>query len=176
MIDAFWNIRRNGSLNCLVKQSRAYNFTDSKRELGEGWEQWLPSALQQIGRLRPGWASPVPSFSATYPICFFPSTKQACLFSEGKMRRDRWQLIEKQQFAFDKGALLKKNFFEVWIFKKIKIIKWSCHPNQYTYIHTYSMRACACARTHTHTHTYTHTYIHARTHMEKPKPCMSQEQ
>lgn len=31
------------------------------------------------------------------------SIKQACLFSEGK--RSRWQLIEKQQFAFDKGVL-----------------------------------------------------------------------
>lgn len=30
--------------------------------------------------------------------------KQVCLFSEGKMR-SRWQLIEKQQFAFHKGVL-----------------------------------------------------------------------
>jgi hypothetical protein len=34
------------------------------------------------------------------------------------MRRDRWQLIEKQQFAFDKGALLKKIFLRFEFLKK----------------------------------------------------------
>lgn len=51
-----------------------------------------------------------------HPPHLFPSSiKHACLFSEGKTRR-RWQLIEKQQFAFDKGVLWKWVYFEVWIF------------------------------------------------------------
>lgn len=110
MIDAFWNIRRNGSLNCLVEQSRAVTSQTPK----EGWRRMtaVTSLCPSADR-----SPSVPSFRATYPICFFLSTEQACLFSEGK-RRDRWQLIEKQQFAFDKGALWKKICFEVWIFKK----------------------------------------------------------
>lgn len=41
------------------------------------------------------------NFTPRPPHLLPSSTKQAYLFSEGKMR-SRWQLIEKQQFAFDK--------------------------------------------------------------------------
>lgn len=42
------------------------------------------------------------------------SVRQTCLFSEGKM--SRWQLIEKQRFAFTKVFFENEYFFEVWIF------------------------------------------------------------
>lgn len=58
-----------------------------QRRAGEGsWEQQPPSTLS--GQAASGLAepSPVPNLSAP-TLCFFPSVKQACLFSGGKMRK-----------------------------------------------------------------------------------------
>lgn len=98
----------------LVKQCRTCFFRNSKgleqeMKANSTLKPWLPfiermPEVQKPSSQRLGRTFLICSLSATFSFCFFLSIKQACLFSESKMRR--WQLTEKQQFA------LIKVFFE----------------------------------------------------------------
>lgn len=97
--------------------------------------------MHQVWRPNPHHTGPGQRFqfpASSHPPHLLPSSiKPAGLSSEGKMR-SRWQLIEKQHVALDKGVLWKWVFFWGLNFpKKKKKTKWSCRPNQ-TLSHTHS--------------------------------------
>lgn len=69
---------------------------------------WLPFSLFDASGLEAitakAWASISNSQLQCHPPHLPPSLNQASMTFLSKMR-SRWQLIEKQQFAFDKGVL-----------------------------------------------------------------------
>lgn len=94
--DILWNTRRSGFWKT------PFESTDEPAHLGNS-----PGLKTKPSLRRPGGAGGAggafPASSPPSPSA--SSLKQACLFSERKRRRSQWELTEKQQFAFDRGAL-----------------------------------------------------------------------